>query len=172
MPAPANTDPADDHCSYDYVPETYLSQSFPPWPIKGRLGLINGEYDIFSDDFEAWPEEIPQGGFNLALCLDGQKIWGEYDFGTFHGIIYLSQRPMQASLEKHSFTWRGKDSDGVPSFARANEGWLRFLGDGEIEGEINCCGWLEFRGKRCSGQGMYRPRDLYWLKQQWDKLGI
>ncbi|KAJ5467110.1 hypothetical protein N7475_004862 [Penicillium sp. IBT 31633x] len=81
MPAPANTDPADDHCSYDYVPETYLSQSFPPWPIKGRLGLINGEYDIFSDDFEAWPEEIPQGGFNLALCLDGQKIWGEYDFG-------------------------------------------------------------------------------------------
>ncbi|KAJ5773074.1 hypothetical protein N7457_007970, partial [Penicillium paradoxum] len=170
---PPVADPLDDYRRYDYMPDINSNQcstSSTSQPTKGRLGLLNGEYDIFSDDFEDWPEEIPPGGFNLALCMEGNKIWGEYDFGTFHGIIYMTQRPRYASMEKHSFKWRGQDGDGVSRFASANEGWIRFLGDGEIEGEINCSGWLEFRGQRCVGQGTSRPRDLDWLKQEWDRL--
>lgn len=66
------------------------------------LGLINGEYDIFSSDFEYSHEEAREES-NLALCLNGQEIWGQYSFGTLRGILHMRQRPMRASQKNHLF---------------------------------------------------------------------
>ena len=167
---PFGTDGADDY-EYSYAPSTYSTHSKAQ--IQGpRLGLINGEYDIFSSDLEDWVEFVPFERFNLALCLDDnkQEVWGEYRFGVLRGIMHMDQRPMEASQQSYPFEWRDRDVTGEGYFGCRNTGWIRFLGDGEIEGEMDFYGWTKFQGQRVNGQDVRRPRDSYHLKQEWNTL--
>jgi hypothetical protein len=152
----------------------YTTQSSNSQTQSPKLGLINGEYDIFSSDFNDWPGMAPLQGFNLALCLDDNKteIWGEYRFGALRGIMHMQNRPWISSQKQHPVEWRDRNFAGRKESGTLKEGWIRFLGDGEIEGEINFCGGLKFfEGQRVRGQGVRRPRDLYWLQAEWNRLG-
>lgn len=57
------------------------------------LGLINEDYQIFSPKFSDFSHQFPVDEFNLSLCLAGNNVWGAYDFGMFHGIMWFSERP-------------------------------------------------------------------------------
>lgn len=134
----------------------------------GPLGLLNGEYEIRSFALNEWPDLYPEHEFNLILCLDQKSLWGAYDFGMFWGIMYLPQRPYRASYDKMPFESRGRErGEGEISFGPGNEGWIQFLGDGRIEGEINCYGRARFSGKRVSGLETRTTRDSWSMQDEW-----
>ncbi|KAJ8098915.1 hypothetical protein POJ06DRAFT_282784 [Lipomyces tetrasporus] len=133
-----------------------------------RLGLINGVYEIRSDALDQW-SEFPQEEFTLILCLSGNSVWGAYDFGMYHGILYMPDRPYSASQDMVPFTWRGRErGEGEMSFDEDNEGYMRFLGDGKIEGEINCYGQAKFIGSRTSGNNTRLPRSVASMQHEWN----
>jgi hypothetical protein len=138
----------------------------PPKNYKKSLGLINGTYQIRSPDIEGeWPHAMPSEGISLSLRLNGKEVWGTYHFGVFDGVLWMPQRPMKASTEEIPFQWRGRDTGtGEMSFGPYNEGWIMFLGDGEIAGAINCMGNLKFRGQRASSD----VRTASELRNEWD----
>lgn len=115
-------------------------------PDRLPLGLLNGRYEIECPDLEKW--QWSSSDFSLVLTIDGTCLWGAYDFGMFKGIIRLLSRPYSAGNRRFNFTWRGRDnSKGENSFGPFNEGWMRFLGGGRIEGMINCYGDVKFTGR-------------------------
>lgn len=134
--------------------------------LNGKLGLINGEYEIFSHDIADYSPYDKE--FNLALCLAGGGIWGRFEFGSFEGILHMPQRPAVSSFDEIPFTWRGQaEGDGM-SFGPNNEGFIRFLGGGKIEGMIHWLGRMRFWGQRYSGQDSGPPRDIRELQDEWD----
>lgn len=142
----------------------------PDGPPLHPLGLINGEYEITSRDLNEWPDRFPPEEFNLALSLAGSSLWGEYDFGMFRGIMWFPDRPWGSSYEQIPFKWRGRElGEGEMSFGPRNQGWIRFLGGGEIEGQINCYGSAKFWGRRISGQETLPPRDVRSMREEWDQ---
>jgi hypothetical protein len=146
--------------------------NFQDWvdtPCLGlRLGLINGYYEIESPSLDEW-SQFHQENFSLLVSLFGTSVWGEYDFGMFYGILYMPERPWRASEEMIPFKWRGGNrSDSEIRFGDDNEGFIRFLGDGRIEGEINCYGHAKFSGWRTSGEDTSPPRRAVSLQREWD----
>jgi hypothetical protein len=142
------------------------SDSDPP---LGPLGLINGVYEIRSDDLDEW-YQYPQDEFELILSLAGDSVWGAYDFGMYSGIIRMPERPYSASYLKVPFTWRGRENgEGEMSYRdEYQHGWIQFLGDGRIEGEINVYGQAKFTGQRISGQETKPPRNVRSMRDEWD----
>ncbi|KAK9357290.1 hypothetical protein V1504DRAFT_442899 [Lipomyces starkeyi] len=139
--------------------------SNPVSASRQRLGPINGVYEIRSSDLDQW-SGFPQEEFTLTLCLSGNAIWGAYDFGMYHGILYV---PNRASQDIMPFTWRGRErGEGEMSFEEDNEGYIRFLGDGQIEGEINCYGQAKFIGWRINGNNTRQPRSVACMQQEWN----
>lgn len=136
--------------------------------IFSSLGLINGTYEIDCPTLEDWGRSSED--FSLILCLEGDSVWGSYDFGMFSGILHLRQRPYTGSDERLPFSWRGREnSEGVISFGPGNEGWIEFHGGGRIVGMINCYGNAEFQGTRTSGNQTRGGRPLRSMHQEWDK---
>ncbi|KAK9364584.1 hypothetical protein V1509DRAFT_635927 [Lipomyces kononenkoae] len=132
------------------------------------LGLINGDYEIRSDDLDQL-SGFPQEEFTLTLCLSGNTIWGAYDFGMHHGILYIPNWFHSASQGMVPFTWRGRErGEGEMSFNEDNEGYIRFLGDGKIGGEINCYGQAKFIGWRTSGKNTRLSRSLASMQNEWN----
>ena len=110
------------------------------------LGLINGIYDISCQTIE---DEWGSEDLTLTLALDGTTVWGAYDLGMFSGIIFLPDRPRQASNTPLPFTWRGRENgEGVMEFGDDCEGEISFLGNGVIEGWISVYGRCDFEGRR------------------------
>jgi hypothetical protein len=152
-----------DH-SYDSHPPPYDSVS-PT--LYGTLGLLNGRYELQSEDMDQW-DQWPSEDFNLILTLEGDRLWGAYDFGSYSGILNMA-RPYGASLDKIPFKWRGRENgEGEMSFSDRNEGWVQFLGGGRIEGMISCYGYARFRGIRVSGAQMRSERTAVSMRQEWD----
>lgn len=133
------------------------------------LGLINGVYEISSDDLDQW-SEYSQDDFELILSLAGDAVWGAYDFGMHSGILHMPERPYSASYRKVPFTWRGRENgEGQMSYQdECQHGWIQFLGDGRIEGQIDVYGQGKFTGKRISGQETRPPRDVRSMRDEWN----
>lgn len=136
----------------------------------GRLGLINGEYEIRAPYLEeGWPDFVADDGFSLTLVLNQSKVWGAHDFGIFTGIMNI-QRPQRASYLQLPFEWRGREmNEGQMSFGPRNQGWIQFLGDDRIEGVINCDSWTRFSGRRISGQDARAPRKPADMQDEWNQ---
>jgi hypothetical protein len=131
----------------------------------GTLGLINGTYSIEAPSLDDW-EEYDGDEFTLELRLMGQFVWGYYNFGMHEGVLCIPRRPYSASGEKFEFTWRGHENgEGEMSFGPGNRGWIQFLGNGNIEGEINCWGTAHFSGWKESDHAM----DFQSMKAEWDR---
>ena len=125
-----------------HEPNTEISRI----PNSSPLGLINGIYDISCSTVEG---EWDCTDLTIILALDGTTIWGVYDLGMFSGILFLPNRPWQASDETLPFTWRGRENgEGEMSFGDGCEGEVSFLGNGRIEGWIGVYGRCAFEGVR------------------------
>ena len=137
----------------------------PPPP----LGLINGEYQIYSQDLNDW-SDYPEEEFNLILGLAGNSMWGSYDFGMFYGIMHLQERPWSSSYRRIPFEWRSRDrGEGEMSFGPSCTGWISFLGDGHIQGQLEgCYGEGKFSGDRISGNKTQPPRDVRSMREEWN----
>lgn len=130
------------------------------------LGLINGTYDLSCPTTE---DEWSCTDLTLILTLEGTTVWGAYDLGMFSGIIFLPNRPLQASNEPLSFTWRGRENgEGEMRFGRDCKGEISFLGNGNIEG------WISVYG-RCAFKGVRRPeagtmvRASRSMREEWEE---
>ncbi|KAK1828135.1 hypothetical protein QBC39DRAFT_359930 [Podospora conica] len=139
--------------------EDDLPHSLPP------LGLLNGRYAI---DITDW-NQMDSG---LVLTLDGNALWGSFDVGGFfRGIIRLNERPYQSSYDMFFFDWRGEnDSTGYRRFGdeEPDGSYIRFLGDGRIEGMIGDGeGLVRFDGERLSGQETRSEISAWNMRRQW-----
>ncbi|CAI7589716.1 unnamed protein product [Penicillium viridicatum] len=144
--------------------ETYLDPPSPPRTLKNTLGLLNGTYKVRSPDIANQWDIVPEA-LTLSLRLNGREIWGEYKFEMFEGILWMPERPMRSSFDRIPFKWRGRENgEGEMSFDDDQEGWIEFLGDGDIVGMINCCGDLHFRGQRIDSS----VRTASDLRGEWD----
>ncbi|CAG7955087.1 unnamed protein product [Penicillium nalgiovense] len=151
---------------YDSESEAYSDPPSPPRTLKNTLSLLNGTYQVRSSHIEySWPHAMPSEGITLSLRLNGNEIWGAYEFGAFEGVLWMPDRPMRASFDRVPFKWRGRETgEGEMSFEDDQEDWIEFLGDGDIVGMINCCGELHFRGQRIDSF----VRTASDLRDEWD----
>lgn len=163
-PNPMEIDPTGDYKSRDESddPDNGSKTPLPP------LGLVNGEYEIYSSDLNQWPQ-FPEDEFTLILGLAGNSMWGSYDFGMFHGIMHFEERPWSSSYKKIQFTWRGRNnSEGEMSFGPNCTGWIQFYGEGRICGQLNCYGNARFSGQRISGEETQPPRSVQSMREEWN----
>ncbi|KKZ63201.1 hypothetical protein EMCG_02406 [[Emmonsia] crescens] len=172
-----NTNYSDDNNSYSNDDDnndnnySYYSRTPSPSPGPGGpLGLLNGRYSLESPALRDWAmyDDHP---FTLILTLHQNALWGAYDFGMFTGILHIPQRPWEASADKqYEFSWRGKEnSQGVISYDDARQkGWIRFLGNGRIDGVIEVYGKARFSGVRVSGEQTRSERDAASMRAEWE----
>lgn len=147
----------------------------PPPPYPGSedeitrgllpLGILNGQYTIYFD-------EGCEMDSSLVLTLDGNVLWGSFDVGGFlRGIIRLNERPYKSSYEMLAVDWRGEnDLRGYRRYGdeEADGSFLRFTGDGRIEGMIgDGQGLLKFDGERLSGQETRSEISAWNMRRQW-----
>lgn len=136
----------------------------PPSSSLGPLGLLNGRYDIFSREVNSqWDCE----DFDLVLTINGNKLWGKFDLGIVSGIMYFEERPWESSNDDVPFIWRGEERDGPVWYGNNNGGYIRFLGNGRIEGELDYMR-LDFGGTRLSGQSTRSPVDAQSMQYEWN----
>ena len=126
--------------------EDYPESSSDDGPPMDPWDSSTASTTIESRDLDQW-DGYSEEEFTLSICLAGSSVWAEYDFGMHHGIMYLPQRPYFSSRAKIPFEWRGRErGEGEMSFGPSIKGWIRFLGNGEIQGMINCYGQARFSG--------------------------
>lgn len=139
----------------------------PPPP----LGLINGIYTLSCPTVsQEWPSFQPDDDdLTLTLSLSATTVWGAYDLGMFSGIIFLPNRPYQASpTTPLSFTYRGREnSEGQMSFGHGCDGEITFLGNGKIEGWIGVYGRCRFAGVRRAEAGT-AVRSAWSMREEWE----
>ncbi|KAK4229335.1 hypothetical protein QBC38DRAFT_472624 [Podospora fimiseda] len=129
------------------------------------LGLLNGRYCVESDG--------PRGGDSaIIFTLDRFALWGSFTIGPLTGILRLEQRPYQSSRERFYFKWRGEDIQGGEHLEPNDGSFIRFLGDGKIEGAIGFYGsMLEFEGARVPNQGTRSELSAFEMRNRWARYG-
>ncbi|KAL7941000.1 hypothetical protein V8C42DRAFT_335855 [Trichoderma barbatum] len=159
--------------SFDEPPPPYDDDSednsrFEETASLSPLGLLNGRYDISCPFVESeWPRYA--SGFRLVLTIAGSSLWGKFDLGIIEGVVYFEERPRSSSFDSIPFHWRGREADGPISYDdENNEGWIRFLGDGRIEGWIDFQG-IHFEGQRLPEQGTRSEMDASILQDEWEE---
>ncbi|KAI1418269.1 hypothetical protein F5Y13DRAFT_151002 [Hypoxylon sp. FL1857] len=128
------------------------------------LGLLNGRYDI---DCPYVTAEWGLTAFKLILTLSGSQLWGRFNLGVVRGVLRFDERPWQSSYEKIEFKWRGREREGPMIYGNKNTGWIKFLGDGRIEGELDYMR-IQFKGNRADGQGTRSGVDAAAMRNEWD----
>lgn len=148
-------------------PPPIFNQLFEAQPPKRRLGPLNGEYDIASD--EPTGNLVNSNGTRvdpkICLALNWNEMFGSIKLGILEGTLWIPERPKKASEEKVPFKWYGKVSGQL--IGHENSGWIRFLGDGEIEGEISSLRRYSFVGQRISGENTVAVSSVYELRREW-----
>ncbi|TRX97452.1 hypothetical protein FHL15_001730 [Xylaria flabelliformis] len=128
------------------------------------LGLLNGRYNISSHEVTGqWGHD----DLDLVLTLSGRELWGKFDLGIISGILHFNERPWESSHDRVPFTWRGEETEGQIWYGNNHHGWIKFLGDGRIEGELDYMS-LDFGGDRVSGQNTRSEIDAQSMRREWD----
>ena len=139
-------------------------------PNAPSLGLINGIYDLSCQTVvDEWDRtQWNTSSLTLTLTLDGATVWGAYDLGVFSGILFLPNRPWQASTEPLPCTWRGRENgEGEMDFGDQCVGEISFLGNGVIEGWISVYGRCCFEGRRRQEAGT-AVRTARSMREEWE----
>ncbi|KAB5582589.1 hypothetical protein GE09DRAFT_1211229 [Coniochaeta sp. 2T2.1] len=130
------------------------------------LGPFNGHYSLTSDTVSGeWPMYGDE--FSLTLTLSGQQLWGSFDLGIVEGVLRINQRPYGPSEgDVVEFRWRGREtSEGQVMYS--NTGWMRFLGGGGVEGELDYPS-IGFEGQRDEGQGTRSGVPVAEMRSMWE----
>lgn len=128
------------------------------------LGLLNGRYKI---DCPYVTRQWGHRNFELIFTLSGSELWGRFKLGVVSGVMRFDERPWQSSHEALDFKWRGRERDGPMMYGNGNVGWIKFLGDGRIEGLVDYMN-IRFKGNRVTGQGTKSEVDAGTMRDEWD----
>lgn len=130
------------------------------------LGLLNGIYDVSSPRVTSeWP--FCGSNFDVALRLAGTNLWGRFDLGIVEGVMYFAKRPWKSSIERVPFKWRGREREGPIIYGNENNGWMKFLGHGRVEGYLDYM-HLTFQAQHIPG--VDAGIDSSSLKSEWDQF--
>ena len=146
------------------------SGNLPRSPNQPSLGLINGIYDLSCQTVvDEWDRtQWNTSSLTLTLTLDGTTVWGAYDLGMFSGILFLPNRPWQASNSSLPCIWRGRENgEGEMDFGDQCVGEISFLGNGVIEGWISVYGRCCFEGRRREEAGT-AVRTARSMREEWE----
>lgn len=145
--------------SHEYDHEDGSDGSLPP------LGLLNGRYEVHCTGPRALVRD--QGDAGIIFTLDGNALWGSFELGDISGILRLDERPWQSSHSSLEFRWRGRHI--LDDYQADSVGFIKFLGDGEISGEVVVHHMaLEFEGHRVGGQGTRSEISPQSMRRQWE----
>jgi hypothetical protein len=164
-----NDDRHDNDDGYDRPPPAYSEyqdDDDDDQPL-GPLGLLNGRYEIDSPYVTGNWNHYDEDDFSLILTLAGQSLWGSFDLGIYEGVLRFDVRPYQSSHDRVHFQWRGREDQGPVIYGNDNSGWIKFLGDGRIEGYLDRQG-IEFHGRRIPGQPTRSEVDSRTLQSEWN----
>ncbi|KAM0424470.1 hypothetical protein ACHAPT_010394 [Fusarium lateritium] len=131
------------------------------------LGLLNGDYEIDSEEICGQWNYGPDD-FELTLMLSGSSLWGRFNLGIYEGIMFFEDRPMTSSHDRVWFMWRGREDQGPIVYGNNNQGWIKFLGDGRIEGWLDMQS-LSFQGRRFPDQGTRSSVDARSMRNEWNE---
>jgi len=137
-----------------------------PSVMLGALGLLTGSYDIASSVSQERTHVSSDG--SLVLAVAGDELWGWFDLGIVKGVLNIPQRPWTSSHNQVPFTWYGRENEGPIIYGNENHGWIKFLGDGRIQGDL---GWngISFSGQRHLGQDTGSDIDARHMGNQWSE---
>lgn len=165
---PVSANSATDGYGEPRGPPPIYEQTFQAQLSKKRLGLLNGEYDIAFEEptGNLFNANSPRARPKICLTLNWNEMFGSLKLGILDGILWMPERPKRASEDKVPFQWHGKVS-GQLFVGYENSGWIQFLGDGQIEGEISCFLRYKFQGQRISGENTSPARNAHDLRREW-----
>ncbi|KAK4195923.1 hypothetical protein QBC40DRAFT_268889 [Triangularia verruculosa] len=102
---------------------TYLNLSPARSPPLPPLGLLNGRYELQTED-----PAFRSHDSGMILTLDGDALWGSFELGPLTGIWLLETRPYQSSHERLYIQWNGRMVEFVGR---------RVSGRGETRSEVS-----------------------------------
>jgi hypothetical protein len=111
----------------------------------------------------------PQYGSNYTLTFtdSDSSLWAAFNFGLVEGVMYFSDRPAQASRDPVPFKWRGRVAENGIMYGDQNQGWIKFLGYGEIEGHLEYQR-IDFNGQRLPGPKSRSPINALTMQSKWN----
>lgn len=178
---------------FDATPSHWDSPGSPPPPYPGPpsyfdddddraddfsrpsglppLGLLNGRYSLrCTAPYEHADDE---GDSGIIFTLDGDALWGSFELGPLSGNLRLDERPWSSSDQPLYFQWRGEDRQGGLHSETNDGSYIKFLGNGEIVGEIGFYNtMLEFEGFRVSGSDTRSEISAFSMRREWDERSL
>ncbi|KAH9907316.1 hypothetical protein F4778DRAFT_721371 [Xylariomycetidae sp. FL2044] len=131
------------------------------------LGLLNGSYEMQCPYVLGQWSSYDEEDFELVLTLSGRELWGRFSLGVVRGVLRFAERPFQSSHEPLDFTWRGEEDNGSIVYGNNNRGWVRFLGDGRLEGQLDYMR-IDFTADRFPGQGTRSGVEAADMRAEWN----
>lgn len=117
------------------------------------VGLVNGSYDVRCRYIEDGWSDACSKGLSLVITLDGARVWAEFNFGVWTGIMLLQGNPTHGLGRGLPLAWRGhKIGQAERSSSTNNSGFVSFLGDGKVEGYLT-----NMFDEKCDFQGLRQP---------------
>lgn len=93
---------------------------------------VTGIYNVYSEQLEEQYEKDADN-LRLSLCVDGDTIWGSFQFVSKTGVIRIDG--IEANLQM-SFGWRSRDEYEGLRFGRGCYGEIGLFGQGQVRGTI------------------------------------
>ncbi|KAF5366214.1 hypothetical protein D9758_005729 [Tetrapyrgos nigripes] len=143
-----------------------------PQPVTGKSLKVNelqGKFEVISPDMSnTW--SFVEDTFSLNICPSSTTahLWGGFQFGMLEGVLRSTNSVPSSGLQtgfKLSFKWRGRETgEGESSFEDGNTGYIVFLGDGLIKGNLVWASWSN-KGFGFSGRKRVMPSTAFPTKQ-------
>jgi hypothetical protein len=106
----------------------------------------------------------------MIMTPDRDTLWGSFEIEPLSGVLRLAERPWVSSRRPLYFEWRGEDSQGGDHDEVDDEGYLSFMGNGEILGRIGFYNTtLDFDGYRISGDDTRSEISTATMRRDWDR---
>ncbi|KAM5356471.1 hypothetical protein ACJ41O_003117 [Fusarium nematophilum] len=148
----------------------------PAVPPPPPLGNIKGKYMVDSDDVDCDEHhDRLHESFCYLLLLpgNGTTMRGFFSLGPsseYQALLFFDERPTESSTtRKVHFKWRGR-YDVINKFkGDQNRGWIKFLGNGGIEGWFDGFD-LDFIGQKGRGLGDRQKQSAAYFWDEWNAL--
>lgn len=169
--------------SYDSKDSRSRHSSEPHDEPPPRLGLLNGTYSLRprGSGNGVTPRSADPQRDSLVLTLDGDLLWGWFEFGGLRGVLRLEGRPYSVDGDRTGIIWRGRNDEFYHAPARRDGTrgcpgqYLSFPGDGEVRGGVRFGGgrddFCEFVAQRTSADNdSYSPISRFEMRDRWDTI--
>ncbi|KAF4460430.1 hypothetical protein FALBO_12786 [Fusarium albosuccineum] len=137
-----------------------------PEPALPPLGNPKGKYTVESPGISI-ESTMRRTACELILSPgDGTTMRGIFRLGEYEALMFFEKRPQKSSTKQVRFKWRGREYPKHRYRGDSNKGWMKFLGDGRVEGWFDKFSF-QFEGQKGSGVGERRAHNPEWFWEEW-----